>query len=142
MCVEHWVEENIERVQSLRDEASANYRETSADRKGNWDKASRPRKFKVGERVWYRTPRLIEALQPSWVGPYEITKLMGPQSYELSINERKKCVHIKFLKEWTGRSVKRVTTTPDDNTEADDILETNPKVEVEPGGMNDTSRGN
>ena len=43
MCVEQWEEENIERVQSLRDEASANYRETSAARKGNWNKTRRPR---------------------------------------------------------------------------------------------------
>jgi len=59
---------------------SANYRETSAARKGNWDKTNRPRKFKVTNRVWYRTPKLTEALEPSWEGPYEIIKLMGPQS--------------------------------------------------------------
>jgi len=46
-------------------------------------------------------------------------------------------VLIKFLKEWAGRSVKRVTTTSDDDPEADDILETNLMVKVEPGGLDE-----
>ena len=69
--------------------------------------------------MWYRMPGLTEALQTSWEGLYEITKLMGPQSYEVSIYGKEKCVHVKFLKQLAGRSVKRVTTTLDDDTEAD-----------------------
>ena len=52
MCVEQWEKENIERVQTLRDEASANYRETSAARKGNWNKTRRPRNSRWETGCW------------------------------------------------------------------------------------------
>ena len=134
LCVEQWVRENTEKVQAMRDEASANYRKASATRKEKWDRNSSPRDLKVGQLVWYRTPGLNEALQPSWEGPYKITQVAGPLSYKLDVKGKQKCVHIKFLKEWQGKSVKRVTTTLEDDTESDDLVVTNPKVAIEPGG--------
>ena len=76
-------------------------------------------------------PGLNEALQPSWEGPYEINGVAGPMSYEIKVNGKKKCVHIKFLKEWHGKTVKRVTTTLEDDTESDELGVTNQKVQVE-----------
>ena len=134
LCVEQWVRENAEKVQAMRDKASANYRKASATTKEKWDRNSSPRDLKVGQLVWYRTLGLNEALQPSWEGPYNITQVAGPLSYKLDVKGKQKCVHIKFLKEWQGKSVKRVTTTLEDDTESDDLVVTNPKVEIEPGG--------
>ena len=64
ISVDEWVAENCERVQQLRDEASANYQQTSDDRKAKLDKTSKMREFKVGQSVWYRTPGVSESLQP------------------------------------------------------------------------------
>ena len=101
--VEQWVRENTEKVQALRDEASAKYREVSADRKDKWDKNTSTREFKLGQLVWYRSPGLNEALQPSWEGPYEIKKLLGPLTYQIEVNGRVKCTHISFLKNGTAK---------------------------------------
>ena len=79
--VEQWVRENTEKVQALRDEASANYRQVSADRKDKWDKNTSTREFKLRQLVWYRSPGLNEILQPSWEGHYELKKLLGLLTY-------------------------------------------------------------
>ena len=85
---------NAEKVQALRDEASANYGEVSADRKLKWNKNMSKRKFEVGQMVWYRSLGLTEALQPSWEGRYEIKRLLCPLSYEIEVNGKTNCSHI------------------------------------------------
>ena len=54
--MEDWVRENCERVQQLRDQASANYRETSQAWKQKKGSTCHFREFSVGQSVWYRTP--------------------------------------------------------------------------------------
>ena len=131
LWVVDWIRENAERVQALRDEASANYREVSADRKTKWDKRTSARSFEVRQQVWYRSPGLNETLQPSWSGPYDIKNVLGPLSYEIQVNRKKKSAHVKFLKLWHIGVVKRNTTTLEDDT-AEDVLEyTNPSVSLE-----------
>ena len=82
--------------QELRDKASANYLKTSAKRKELLDKTSHVRELKVGQRVWYRSPGLSEALQPAWQGPYEIREVLGWLSYKIDIDGKSKNVHVKF----------------------------------------------
>ena len=72
-------------------------------------------------------------MQPSWEGPYEIKGVAGPLPYEIEVNGKKKCVYIKFLKEWHEKTVKRITTTLEDDTECDKLRVTNPNVQVEVG---------
>ena len=126
-----WIRENAEQVQAFRDEASANYREVSTDRKTKWDKRASERSFEVGQQVWYRSLGLNEALQPSWSGPYDIKKVLGLLSYEIQVNGKKKSARVKFLKLWHKGVVKRITTTLEDDT-AEDVLEyTNRSVSLE-----------
>ena len=80
MSVEDWVADNCERTQQLRDEASVNYIRVSEARKDKVDKTAQVKVFTVGQEVWYRTPGLSEALQPSWHGPYRVVKVAGPVS--------------------------------------------------------------
>ena len=140
MSIEQWVWENVEKVQSMRDQASAKYREVSAVRKGKWDKHTSQREFKVGQMVWYRYPGLNEALQPSWEGPYEVKRLVGPLSYEIEGNGRRKCSHIKFLNAWFGKSVRRITMVLEEDTETDKLEETNSRVRVEAGVIEEAFR--
>ena len=130
MSIEQWVRENMEKVQSMRDQASAKYREVPAVGKGKWDKYTSQREFKVGQMVWYRYPELNEALQPSWKSPYKVKRLAGPLSYGIENNGKRKCANIKFLKEWFGKSVTRITTVLEEDTETDKLEETNPRVRV------------
>ena len=51
-----WVILNMERVQSVRDRASANYRESTQKRKIMLDKKAKERILEVGTKVLYRTP--------------------------------------------------------------------------------------
>jgi len=77
MSVEDWVNENCERVQQLRDDASVGYHSTSAKRKEKRDKTCQFKEFQVGQKVWYRTPGLNETVQSAWQGPYLIDKVLG-----------------------------------------------------------------
>jgi len=125
------VQENSERVQHLRDVASANYRNTSEKRKEKLDRTSHNREFLVGQSLWYRTPGLSESLQPAWQGPYIIDKVLGGLSYRLDINGKPKNVHIKFLKEEVTKKVERVTTVLENDTVGDEVTDTNGKARVE-----------
>ena len=131
ISVDEGVADNCERVQQLRDEASANYQQTSDDRKSKLDKTSQMTEFKVGQSIWYRSPGHSESLQPSWQGPYLIEKVAGPLSYVIDVNGRPKNIYIKFLKENVTKVVKRITTTLDDDSSTDVITETNGKAHIE-----------
>ena len=86
MSVEDWVRENCERVQQLRDEASAKYHETSEASEKLKDKTCRVRTFEVGQSVWYRTSGLSDSLHPSWEGPYVAEEVLGPLSYRINVD--------------------------------------------------------
>ena len=131
MSLDEWVRGNCERVQELRDRASVNYHSTSEKRKSLKDKTCHDRSFSVGQWVWYRTPGLNEVLQPAWQGPYRVKEILGGLSYKIDVDGKGKNVHIKFLKEDVGKSVKRITTVLEDDRVTDDITVTNSKVHVE-----------
>ena len=131
MSVEDWVADNCERIQQLRDEASANYIRVSEARKDKVDKTAQVRVFTVGQKVWYRTPGLSEALQPSWHGPYRVVKVAGPVSYVIDVEGKHRNVHVRFLKEHVEKVVKRITTTLDNDGEVDSVTDTNGKAHVE-----------
>ena len=128
MNIEDWMKDNCERVQELRDKASANYRHMSNKRKELLDKTSHTREFKAGQRFWYRTPGLSEALQPAWQGPYEIREALNWLAYKLDMDGKSKNVHVKFLTEDVSTIVKRVTTVLEDDGVGDDVTITNDKV--------------
>ena len=140
MSLDDWVAENCERVQVLRDKASANNHKTSEHRKELLDKTSHIRDFKVGQWVWYRTPDLSEALQPAWQGPYRIEEVFGGMSYKIDVDGKSKNVHVKFLKADVGKVVKRITTVLEDNQVADDVTVTNDKVHVEEVLLDDSMK--
>ena len=140
MSLDKWVKENCERVQELRDRASVNYHSTSEKRKKLKDKTCHDRSFSVGQWVWYRTPGLNEVLQPVWQGPYRVKEVLGGLSYKIDIEGKGKNVHIKFLKEDVGKSVKRISTVLEDDRVTDDITVTNSKVHVEQVVLDDKMR--
>ena len=140
LSLDEWVRENCERVQVLRDKATANYHATSEKRKELKDKTCQDRSFRVGQWVWYRTPGLSEALQPAWQGPYRVEKVLGQLSYRIDVDGKGKNVHIKFLKEDVGKTVKRITTVLEDDQVTDDVTITNDKVHVEEAVLDESMK--
>ena len=99
--LEEWVMRNSERVQQLRDEAVVNYSEVSRKRKEKWDKRAVERLYAIGDKVMYRVPGLDTKLADSWIGPFEVMKVLGPVTYLVDFNGGKvRVVHVRFLKEY------------------------------------------
>jgi len=123
MSVEEWVTQNIERVQQLRDEATVSYDQISSARKLRKDLNCHIRTFKVGDSVYYRTPRLSETLEPSWQGPYTVQEVLGGPSYKVDVDGKNKCVYVRFMKDAVKiTQVKRVTTVLEDDSENDEVI--------------------
>jgi len=108
--IEDWVMENAECVQELK-EGPVNYSEVSKLRKEVWDKKAKERFYKEGDKVKYRAPGLDTKLSDSWVGPLDIVQVLGPLTYRVGLSEgRSRIVHVRFLKDYVQREVKRTTT--------------------------------
>ena len=78
-------------------------------RKHQYDLRSRPQKFTVGAQVWCLVPRLRPGRYRKWSSPYEgpfvVTRILGPVTYEIQRNPRSKprVVHVDKLKPcWEG----------------------------------------
>ena len=129
--LQDWVVENMERVQNIRDSAVGTLSEQGQKRKAVMDKRAKERKFVVGELVLYRTPGADLKLQEAWEGPYIISKVLGPVTYEVDSGVgRRKVSHVGMLKEYIVKSAKRITSMFDEQVLADEEFETNEKIKV------------
>ena len=58
--------------------------------------------------------------------------MLGPLTYKVGLSEgRSRVVHVRFLKDYVERVVKRATTILLDDTEEDSVMDANRKVNVE-----------
>ena len=77
-------------------------------RKVQYDLRARPQKFAVGSWVWCLVPRRQKGRYPKWqspyTGPFEVTKILGPVTYEVRRHPRAKPwhVHVDKLKPCPG----------------------------------------
>ena len=70
-------------------------------------------------------------LQESWEGPYLVVKPLGPVTYKIDMGMgRTKVAHIRMLKKFKDRWVKRVTSVFDTPVLTDKELDTNDKLGV------------
>ena len=119
------------KVQALRDSACANYYKVSEERKSKWDEKAKERSFDVGDKVLYRTPGLDTQLSESWVGSFEIVKSVGLLSYQFDVGSGKlKTAHIRFLKQYREKEIKRITSVLEDDKEDGFVEDGNNKVEL------------
>ena len=129
--LEEWLMRNSERIQQLRGDAVVNYSEVSRKRKEKWDKRAVERLYAIGNKVMYRVPGLDTKLADSWIGPFEVTKVLGLITYQVDFNGGKvRVVHVRFLKEYLDRAVKRATTILLNDTEGDSVVEGNREVVI------------
>jgi len=57
--------------------------------------------------------------------------VFGGPTYRINTQGKRKTVHVRFLKEYVERTVKRITTVLEDDTVEDDVMITNSKIELE-----------
>ena len=118
-----WVMLNMETVQGIRDKAVVNYNEVSRQRKQVLDKRVVERSFGVDDKVYYRIPGRDTKLSESWEGPFTVSRVLGPLTYEIDVGgRRRKIVDIRFLKEYVERKTLRRVTTVLEDDRADDML--------------------
>ena len=113
-----WIQENQERLESIRDKAMMNQMVTTSKRQQQWNKTAKNREFKEGDRVWVRRPGLDHKLQESWTGPGTIVKCNSPVSYRIQMPDRLvPTVHVQQIKAAAEDSIKKITAVIQDTEE-------------------------
>ena len=138
-----WVEQNIERVESLRELAMTTAVRKSADRKRKWDSRTKERLFAVGDKVWARKPGMCTKLEDSWDGPFTVTKVNSPLSYGIDFGyKRAQSVHVQLLKRYREPEtvIARVTSVLEPDQPSDDIRERLAEVEVPARELNEQQK--
>ena len=127
-----WVRENMERVEAIADNIVVRQDKVTKKRKSERDKYSKERHFEKGTQVLYRTPGMNAKLTDAWEGPYVVDKKLGPVTYSLLIKgtKKKKIAHINTLKEYSERDIRKITTVLEEDSNEDDIIETNDKLKL------------
>ena len=86
-------------------------------RKAHFDKKARERSLEEGDLVLIRIPGLIDKLEESWKGPYEVVGKLNRVDYRIKVsNGRTKVVHINNTNKYMLReeSLLRLTVVAED----------------------------
>ena len=71
-----------------------------------YDKRTRPRKLRVGERVLILLPTDGNKLLMQWKGPYTVKEKLGQNDYRIEVQGKTKTYHINLLKQYMERDEK------------------------------------
>ena len=69
-----------------------------------YDRKSRARKSSVGDKVILMQPSSTSKMLAQYVGPYEITRCLDFDNYEVELERRKTVLHINVLKLYIDRA--------------------------------------
>ena len=56
------------------------------------------RRFKPGDKVLVLLPTVTNKLLLQWKGPYDVTRVVGPNDYKVLMTGREKALHANLLK--------------------------------------------
>jgi hypothetical protein len=73
-----------------------------------YDKTSRARKFRVGEKVLLLLPSSTSKLLSEWKGPFEVVRRINKVDYVIRVNEVERTYHVNMLKIFREREAKPV----------------------------------
>ena len=111
MTVQAYKKELLETMSESHELARQTMLKKQLQAKQYYDKKHRAVTFQVGERVrvWQKvpTPGLTKKLQHRWLGPYVITKVINPNSYEVNFGKEiddKRVINVERLKRHNKRS--------------------------------------
>ena len=68
-----------------------------------YDRKTKNRKFKVGDKVLIMLPTDSNKLLMSWQGPYEVVEVLNPYDYRVKVRNRLKTYHANLLKLYVQR---------------------------------------
>ena len=95
-------------------------------RKNHYDMRARPQKFSVGDKVWCLNPHRFKGRYHKWQcpyqGPFEVTKVLGPVTYQIRRHPRAKplIVHVDKLKTCVERETGPEPNPSNDNAHDDE----------------------
>lgn len=98
--------DKLEKMSALAQEHMA---EAQHRQKTWYDRNARHRTFQPGQKVLVMLPSESSKLLAKWQGPFEITKQLGPTSYEVATPGQARTrwvLHVNLLKEWFPRTEK------------------------------------
>ena len=72
--------------------------------KAYYDRAKRPRKLNVGDKVLILLPTDHKKLTMQWKGPYTVTGKFAENDYTIDVNGKEKSYHINLLKKYLTRN--------------------------------------
>ncbi len=95
-----------ERLASMTDLVRENMEEAQRSQKQWYDKQASSRQFEPGDEVLLLLPSSSNALEAKWLGPYTVTRKVGPVDYEIEMPDRRqknKVFHVNLLKRYVRR---------------------------------------
>ena len=109
--------------------------------KHHYDKKTRSRRFKVGDRVLILLPTDNNKLLLQWKGPYEVTEVLNRMDYRVKVGSKTKTYHANLLKLYVTRDRSGVVDDdPDDKDGKADlaaIAVIQPEIDDEIGVVDD-----
>eukprot|EP00745_Piridium_sociabile_P045225 TRINITY_DN9715_c0_g1_i3.p2 TRINITY_DN9715_c0_g1~~TRINITY_DN9715_c0_g1_i3.p2 ORF type:complete len:489 (-),score=73.55 TRINITY_DN9715_c0_g1_i3:457-1923(-) len=83
--------------------AKQNLEKASARQAAYFNKKTKPRKFKVGDKVLVLLPNKRNKLQMTWKGPYVVSDKMNECDYRIMVGNKEKVFHANILKQYFTR---------------------------------------
>ena len=92
-----------ERIAAMRIIAHENQVESQRKQKSYYDRRSRDRSFKEGDKVLVLLSSSSKMLAAEWQGPYEVSRTTGPVDYKVDMKgkwKRHRVFHVNMLRAW------------------------------------------
>ena len=95
-----------------------------------FNRKTKPRKFRVGQKVLLLVPNKRNKLQMTWKGPYVVTDKLSDRNYKVKVGGKEKTYHANILKKYQSR-------IPDEGTHIVAVVMIDEKSEVGDGNSLD-----
>jgi hypothetical protein len=106
-----WTEEETCQI------AKENLKQASARQAKYYDRHTKKREFKAGQKVLLLLPTKHNKLELAWQGPFEVEEKVNSFDYKIKKNKSSKIFHINLLREYIERECAFVRQEDDDEEE-------------------------
>ncbi|RUS74830.1 hypothetical protein EGW08_017387 [Elysia chlorotica] len=111
-----------ERLTDTLELAKKQLESSQARQKKHFDKKTKSRCFRPGDKVLVLLPTDTNKLLVQWKGPYDIIKSVGLNDYKVKINGKEKTLHANLLKKYLSRNDETCSTVLDVSSHIRDDL--------------------
>ncbi|XP_052692422.1 uncharacterized protein LOC128170699 isoform X2 [Crassostrea angulata] len=103
-----------DRLQSMAELAKESLEKSSTRYKKHYDRKTRTRSLKVGDKALVLLPTDNNKLLLQWKGPFVVTKKVNRVDYQLDMQGKTKTFHINLLKKYIERPISDVASVTED----------------------------